>query len=44
MGKIIGLVTRRDGYNRSAKVKMPSGRILARPLNLPFPVETSENS
>ena len=34
MGKIISLVTSRDGNIRSAKVRMPSGHVVARPFNL----------
>ena len=42
--KVVNLVQSRDGYVRSAKVSMPSGRIIGRPINLLFPIEVSENS
>ena len=41
---MVNLVQSRDGYVRSAKVSMPSGRIIGRPINLLFPIEVSENS
>lgn len=42
-GKIIELPRSFDGDIRSAKVRLPSGRVIGRPLNLLFPLETSEN-
>ena len=44
MGKVIKLVTSADGSVRSAKIKMPSGRVFGRPLNLLFPIEVSGNN
>ena len=41
-GKITHLVKSTDGQIRSAKVKLSSGRIVGRPLNLLFPIEISE--
>lgn len=35
------LIPIRDGNIRSAKIEMPSGKVLGRPLNLLFPIETS---
>ena len=40
-GKVVSLVSSRDGYFRSAKVLLSSGRIIGRPLNLLFPVKVS---
>ena len=42
-GKILSLVPSRDGHIRSAKVSLCSGRVIARPLNLLYPVEVSNN-
>ena len=42
--KVVNLVQSRDRYVRSAKVSMPSGRNIGRPINLLFPIEVSENS
>ena len=44
MGKVMKLVSSSDGSVRSAKVKMPSGRVFGRPLNLLFPIEVSSRS
>ncbi|XP_045201835.2 uncharacterized protein LOC123555228 [Mercenaria mercenaria] len=40
-GKIVKLVQSSDNQIRSAKVKMPSGKLLGRPLCLLYPIETS---
>ena len=42
VGKVLRLVTSRDGCVRSAKVALPSGRVIARPLNLLYPIEVCE--
>ncbi|XP_060575739.1 uncharacterized protein LOC132733143 [Ruditapes philippinarum] len=39
IGKVLELVKSRDGYERSAKVALPSGKVLGRPINLLYPVE-----
>ena len=39
MGRIMDLVTSRDGQIRSAKVLLPSKKIIGRPLNLLYPLE-----
>jgi hypothetical protein len=39
MGKVLELVKSRDGYKRSAKVTLPSGKVLGRPINLLYLVE-----
>ena len=44
LGKVINLVQSRDGCFRSAKVSLPSGRIIGRPLNLLFPIEVSKSA
>ena len=44
MGKIVNLVTSKDGNIRSAKVKLHTGRVVGHPLSLLFPIETSVNS
>ena len=44
MGKIVNLVTSKDGNIRSAKVKLHTGRVVGRPLSILFPIETSVNS
>ena len=44
LGKVIRLVSSRDGCIRSAKLSLPSGRIIGRPLNLLYPVEVSGES
>ena len=41
IGKIEELITSRDGQIRSAKVRLSSGIIVNRPLNLLYPLETS---
>ena len=41
LGKVIRLVSSRDGCIRSAKLPLPSGRIIGRPLNLLYPVEST---
>ena len=38
IGKVVNLVQSRDGHVRSAKVSMPSGRIIGRPINLLFSI------
>lgn len=43
MGKVLELVKSRDGLLRSAKVMLPSGKVLGRPLNLLYPVECQTN-
>lgn len=43
LGKVGELVSSRDHCIRSAKVLMPSGRIIARPLNLLCPIEVSND-
>ena len=42
LAKVISLVSSRDGHKRSAKVRISSGRVLGRPLNLLYPLEISE--
>ena len=44
MGKIVNLVTSKDGNICSAKVKSHTGYVVGRPLSLLFPIETSVNS
>ena len=39
MGRIMNLVTSRDGQIRSAKVLLPSKKIIGRPLSLLYPIE-----
>ena len=39
MGHIMDLVTSRDGEIRSAKVLLPSKKIIGRPLSLLYPIE-----
>ena len=41
LAKIEQLVPSRDGEIRSCKIKLPSGTILNRPMNLLYPIETS---
>ena len=41
LGKVTELVTSRDECIRSARVLLPSGRIIGRPLNLLCPMEVS---
>lgn len=43
LAKFEELITSRDGQVRSCKIKLPSGNILTRPLNLLFPLETSHD-
>jgi hypothetical protein len=43
IGKITKLLTSSDGLVRYAKVTLPSGKILGRPLCLLYPIETSRN-
>ena len=42
LAKIVSLNSSSDGEIRSAKVQLPSGRIVGRPLNLLYPLELSE--
>jgi hypothetical protein len=42
MGKIVELVVSRDKQVRSAKVKLPSEKVLGRPVNLLYPLECSK--
>ena len=42
LAKVISLVSSHDGHKRSAKVRISSGRVLVRPLNLLYPLEISE--
>ena len=44
MGKIVNLVTSKDGNIRSAKVKLHTERVVGHPLSLLFPTETTVNS
>ena len=44
MGTVMKLVNSSDGSVRSAKIKMPSGRVFGRPLNLLFPIEVASRS
>ena len=44
MGKIVESVTSADGNNRSLKMKLRTGRVIGRPLNLLFPMEVSHNN
>ena len=39
MGRIQDLITSRDGQMRSAKILLPSKKILGRPLSLLYPIE-----
>ena len=39
MGHIQEVIKSRDGQVRSAKVLLPSNRVIGRPLNLLYPVE-----
>ncbi|XP_045171094.2 uncharacterized protein LOC123533509 [Mercenaria mercenaria] len=41
IGKIQELLFSRDGEVRSAKINLPSGKVLGRPLNRLYPVECS---
>lgn len=41
MGRVVELITSRDGQIRSAKVCLPSGHVLGRPLSLLYPIECS---
>ena len=41
IGKIAAVIQSSDGHKRSADVRMPSGRILRRPLTLLYPIEVS---
>jgi hypothetical protein len=43
VGRIVQLVTSRDGNIRSAKIILPSKIVIGRPLNLLYPLETSED-
>ena len=44
VGKVVSLVSRHDGCVRSAKVSLSSGRVIARPLNLLYPLEVCEGA
>ena len=39
MGRIHELISSKDGQIRSAKVLLPSNKIIGRPLNLLYPIE-----
>ena len=39
VGKVVSLVSSLDSCVRSAKVALSSGRVIARPLNLLYPIE-----
>ena len=41
-GKVINLLKGRDGNFRSAKIVIPSGKEIGRPLNLLYPLEVSK--
>ena len=41
MGKIVDPIISADGNIRSVKVKLRSGRVIGRPLNMLFPIEVS---
>ena len=43
LGKIIELIISLDGKVRSAKIKLASGRVIGRPLNLLCPLEIQSN-
>lgn len=43
MGKIIELIISLDGKVRSAKIKLASGRVIGRPINLLCPLEIESN-
>ena len=43
MGRIVDSVKSTDGNVRSLKVKLKTGRVIGRPLNLLFPIEVSHN-
>ena len=43
LAKVVSLVSSRDGEMRSAKVQLPSGRVIGRPFNLLYPLEITEN-
>ena len=43
MGKIIELIISLDSKVRSAKIKLASGRVIGRPLNLLCPLEIQSN-
>ena len=42
VGKVVSLVSSLDGCVRSANVSLSSGRVIARPLNLLYPLEVCE--
>ena len=44
IGRIVESTVSRDGNIRSVKVRLPSGRVIGRPLNLIYPVECSVKS
>ena len=44
LGKVVNLVSSCDWLIRSAKVLLPSGRTIGRPLNPLCPIDISENS
>ena len=43
LAKVVSPVSSRDGETRSAKLQLPSGRVIGRPLNLLYPLEITEN-
>lgn len=43
LGRIKELIQSEDGEIRSAKVLLPTGKLIGRPLNLLYPIECPEN-
>ena len=44
IGRIAELLRSRDGLHRSAKLRLPSGKLLCRPLKLLYPIECTLDS